>query len=81
MLGTTQGEILLLLSTVDDIVISMHTLRRILKCMGLYSRKNQFDHLEVASFLNDHLEGYGRRHGDKLHHLTVFLQYNITFLQ
>lgn len=37
MLGMTHGKILLLLNMVDDIVISMHTLRRILKRMRLYS--------------------------------------------
>ena len=57
MLGLRHGKILLLLSTGDYIVISMRTLRRILKCMGLYRRKNESDPLEVASFLIDQLEG------------------------
>jgi len=70
MLGLRHGEILLLLSTVDDIVMSMRTLRRVLKCMGLYRRKNESDPLEVASFLIDQLEGHGRLYGYKLHHLT-----------
>ncbi len=37
--------------TVDDIVISMRrpTLRGILKCVGVYRRKNESDPLEVAS--------------------------------
>ena len=69
MLGLRHGKILLLLSTVDDIVISMHTQRRILKSMGLLRRKNESDPLEVASFLIDQLEGHGRLHGYKLHHL------------
>ena len=45
MLGLRHGEILLLLSTVNYSVISrpMHTLRRILKCMGLHRRKNESD--------------------------------------
>ena len=46
MLGLRHGEILLLLSTVEDITLSMRTLRIILKCMGLYRRKNES--LEVA---------------------------------
>lgn len=35
MLALRHGESLLLLSTVDDIVLSLRTLRRILKCIGL----------------------------------------------
>lgn len=70
MLGMKHGEILILLSSVDDIVISMRTLRRILKGMGLYRRKNESDPLEVASFLIDKLDGHGRHHGYKLHHLS-----------
>ncbi|KAG2470838.1 TM6S1 protein, partial [Polypterus senegalus] len=38
--------------------------------MGLHRRKNQSDILEVASFLIDQLEGHGRLHGYKLHHLS-----------
>ena len=41
MLGLRHGEILLLSTAVDDIVISMRTLRRILKWMELYRRKNE----------------------------------------
>lgn len=41
MPGLRQGEILLLLSTVAGIVISTCTVRRILKCMGLYRGRNQ----------------------------------------
>ena len=48
----------------------MHTLRIILKCMGLYRRKNESDPLEGASFLNDQLEGHGKLTGYKLHHLN-----------
>ncbi len=55
---------------VDDIMISMPILRRILKCMELYSNKNESDPLKVALFLTDQLEGYGRLHVHKLHHLS-----------
>ena len=56
MLGL-DSEILHVLSMVDDIVISMCTVRRILKCMGLYRGKKSFLlPLEVASFLIDQLE-------------------------
>ena len=61
-LGLRHGEILQLLSTVDGIVLSMRTLRRILKSMGLYRRKNESDPLDVASFLIDPLSGHGRLH-------------------
>ena len=69
-LGLRHGEILQLLNTVDNIVISMRTLRRILKCMGLYRRKNESDPLEVAAFLIDQLDGHGRLNGYKFHHLN-----------
>ena len=49
MLGLRHGEMLLLLSTVDDIALSMSKLRIIFKGMGLY-RRNESDPLEVASF-------------------------------
>lgn len=69
MLGLRHGEILQLLSTVDNIAISMRTLRRILKCKGLYRMKNESNPQAVASFLIDQLEGHGRFHGYRLHHL------------
>ncbi|XP_070410032.1 uncharacterized protein [Nothobranchius furzeri] len=70
MLGLRHGEMLLLMSSLDGIEISMRTLRRNLKRMGLYRRKNDSDPLEVAAFLIDQLQGYGRLHGYKLHHLN-----------
>ena len=36
-------------SYIHELTISMRTLRRFLKCMGLYRRKNECDPLEVAS--------------------------------
>ncbi|KAK5598450.1 hypothetical protein CRENBAI_010972, partial [Crenichthys baileyi] len=53
MLGVRHGEILMLLRTVDDIIISMHTLRRILDRIGLHRRKHQSDPLDAAAFLID----------------------------
>lgn len=53
------GEILQLLSTVDDIIISVRTLRQ------RYRGQNEFNPLKITSFLNDQLEGQGR-----LHHLS-----------
>lgn len=41
MLGLRHGKMLLFLSAVDDNVISMPKLGRILKCMGLYRMKNE----------------------------------------
>nr|XP_017208764.1 uncharacterized protein zmp:0000000984 [Danio rerio] len=70
MLGLRHGEILQLLISLDNVVISMRTLRRNLKHMGLYRRKNESDPMEVAAFLIDQLEGHGRLHGYKLHHLN-----------
>ncbi|KAK7886541.1 hypothetical protein WMY93_026162 [Mugilogobius chulae] len=69
-LGLRHGEILTLLNTVDDVVMSMRTLRRLLKRMGLYRRKNQSDPLDVAAFLIDQLDGHKKMYGYKLHHLN-----------
>lgn len=69
-LGLRHGEILNLLSTLDQINISMRTLRRVLSRMGLYRRKNESDPIDVASFLIDQLDGHGRLHGYKFHHLN-----------
>lgn len=50
-LGLRHGEILNLLSLIDEINISICTLMRIFRCMGLYHRKNESDLIEVALFL------------------------------
>ncbi|XP_016336667.1 uncharacterized protein LOC107684819 [Sinocyclocheilus anshuiensis] len=47
----------------------MRTLRRHLKHLRLYRRKNQTDLLEVALFLMNELDRYGKPHGYKLLHL------------
>ncbi|KAI7802087.1 hypothetical protein IRJ41_024666, partial [Triplophysa rosa] len=68
-LGLSHKDILLALSHVDRVIISMRTLRQHLKHLRLYRRKNQTDPLEVALFLVDELERYGKLHGYKLLHL------------
>lgn len=68
LLGLSHKDILLALSHVDRIIISMWTLRRHLKHLRLYRRKNQTDLLEVALFLIDELNRYGKLHGYKLQH-------------
>ncbi|KAL3991461.1 E3 ubiquitin-protein ligase [Sarotherodon galilaeus] len=79
MLGLRHGEILLSLSSWDSIVISMQTLRRNLKRMWLYWRKNESEPIEVARFLFDQLEGHGRLHGYKLHQLNcIYIGYVVT---
>lgn len=42
--------------TIDK--INMGILRRILRCMRLYHRKNNLDKIDFASFLIDQLEGH-----------------------
>uniref|UniRef100_A0A096M6N5 Integrase core domain-containing protein n=1 Tax=Poecilia formosa TaxID=48698 RepID=A0A096M6N5_POEFO len=74
MLGLRHGEILMLLRTVDDVIISMSTLRRTLEKMGLHRRKNHSDPLDVAAFLIDQVESYGSLHGYKFHHLKCIQQ-------
>lgn len=43
--------------SVDDMIIRLRTLRRILKGMGLRRRQSESNPLEVASALIDQLEG------------------------
>lgn len=51
-------------------IIRLHTLRQILKSMGLYRRQNESSPLEVESFIIDQQEGYERFHGNMLDHLN-----------
>uniref|UniRef100_A0A3B1K095 Zmp:0000000984 n=1 Tax=Astyanax mexicanus TaxID=7994 RepID=A0A3B1K095_ASTMX len=68
-LGLNHKEILLSLSGIDGISLSIRTLRRILKSLRLYRRKNKSDLLDIALFLTEHLERHGKLHGYKLQHL------------
>lgn len=77
MLWLRHGELLLLLTKVGGLVTSIRMLRRFLKHIELYRRKNHSDILEVVSFLTDHLEGDGRLHGYKLHHLSCIHPFNL----
>ena len=49
--------------------MSMSTLRRHLKSLGLFRRKAQSDVLQVALFLQEQLNQYGMPHGYKFMHL------------
>lgn len=57
------------LRNLDNIIISMSTLRRYLKYLGLFRRKAHSDLLEVALFLQEQLNQYGMLHGYKIMHL------------
>lgn len=69
-LGLRYDDILLLLKIIDDVSISKSTLKRILKRVGLYRRKNQSDPVELAAFLFDQLDSHKRLYGYRLHHLS-----------
>ena len=68
-LGFSHMEILECLAQSHGIIISIRTLRRILKTLGLYSRTNKSEVLEVAFFIFSELQDYGQLHGYKLMHL------------
>lgn len=55
-LGLLYVEILSWLSTIDEIDISMRTLSRTVRCMGL-NRRHDFDTIDAALFLIDHQDG------------------------
>ena len=59
LLGLRQWEILMFLKSEEGINISMSTLRRHLKSLGLFRRKAQSDLLQVALFLQEQLNQYG----------------------
>lgn len=63
-------DMLSLLSTMDEINISVRSSRRIMGCTGLYRRKTESDTIDVASFLSDQPEGHQRLQWSKLHHLN-----------
>ena len=67
-LGYSHAEILECLAS-QNIVMSMRTLRRRLKNLNLYRRKNKSDILEVALFIFSELQEYGQLHGYTLTHL------------
>ena len=68
-LGLRHWEILMFLKNEDGIKISLSTLRRHLKALGLFRWKAQSDVLDVALFLQEQLNKHGMLHGYKLMHL------------
>ena len=73
-LGLKHSEILESLSLINGVVISMRTLRRILKSSGLYRRKHYSDLLDVALYLLELLKNSNCMHGYKLMHLKCLNQ-------
>ena len=69
LLGLNQEEILDYLATLDQVIISKRTLKRILKKLNLFRRKNYSDVLDVALYLVGELENSGQLHGYKFMHL------------
>ena len=67
-LGLRYSEILHCLSLIHRHVISMRTLKRHLRKMGLYRRKFKSDIMEVIEYVLDELKGPGKMHGYKWMH-------------
>ena len=59
LLGLRHWEIWMFLKSEEGINISMSTLRRHLKSLGLFRRKAQSELLQVALFLQEQLNQYG----------------------
>jgi hypothetical protein len=68
-LGFSNREILTLLANLDGLFISMSTLKRKLKSLGLFRRKKYSDLLDVADFIIAQLETSGALHGYRWMHL------------
>lgn len=71
-LGLRHGETLSLFTTIDG--INMRTLRRILRCIESYRRKNESNITDAASFLIDQLERHARPHGYYSRHVMLWLK-------
>ena len=67
-LGLQNKEILQALALNHYIVVSMRTLKRILRRLGLFRRKNKSDVVDVANFILDNIRN-GSGHGYRLMHL------------
>ena len=78
-LGIKYKDILECLAVINGIVMSMSSLKRQLKRLGLFRRKYYTDVLEVASFILENLSGSAQNHGYKIMHLRCLQNgYNVT---
>ncbi|XP_069122977.1 uncharacterized protein [Argopecten irradians] len=68
-LGLSQLEILEYLATVCGVVLSLRTLKRKLRLLGLFRRKHFTDIIEVAIFIENVISDYNKLHGYKFLHL------------
>lgn len=68
-LGMNYSEILCFLAKHDGIVISMRTLKRVLKRLGLYRRLHFSNIVDVALFLTDEIHKSGKLFGYRMMHL------------
>ncbi|KAJ8319785.1 hypothetical protein KUTeg_001372 [Tegillarca granosa] len=68
-LGFSNKEILAVLAHFDGIIISHSTLKRKLKSIGLFQRKNHSNLLDVACFILRQLDVSGSLHGYRWMHL------------
>ena len=62
-LGLAYKDILECLARLNRAVISMSTLKRQLRDLGLYRRKHHSDLLDVATFIMLNLQGSEKNHG------------------
>ena len=69
-LGMNHTEILQSLVHLNNIVLSMRTLRRVLKSAALYRRKEYSDILDVSIYLMELLRNSNKSHGYKFVHLN-----------
>lgn len=68
-MGLSYSHILLMLAHIHHTMISMSTLKRILRKSKLYRRKNHADILEVSFFIEEILKKTGRQHEYRWMHL------------
>ena len=68
-LGFPYKDILECLAKLNGVVISISTLKRHLRRIGLFRRKHHSDLTDIAVFIMDKLQGSAQNHGYKVMHL------------
>uniref|UniRef100_A0A096LVX3 HTH-like domain-containing protein n=1 Tax=Poecilia formosa TaxID=48698 RepID=A0A096LVX3_POEFO len=71
--GFTNLEILRVLEETHNVKLSLRTLERRLQKKRLWRRKNKTDVAEVASFIEEQLQGSGRQHGYRWMHQKCWM--------
>ena len=73
-IGLSYNDILISLARVDGTVVSMRTLKRVLRRLGLFRRLHYSDFMDITLFILSEVEKSGQLHGYKMMHQKCILQ-------